>query len=227
MLLANLDKLSPEDSAPKYVAAMGGADKVIELATNAFDKGEYRWAAELLNNLIFAQPDNLKARLLQANIFEQMGYQAESAGWRNTYLAGAYELRNGLPKQINSAKAGADMIVAMSSELIFDFLGVRLNSELALGKNITINMVFPDRNETFLLELNNAHLNNIQGVQLDTADATIVMNRSDLNLMLMRVKSFEDLVKIGAIEIDGDINALVSILQMLEEFPFWFNIATP
>jgi len=85
-------------------------------------------------------------------------YQAESAGWRNTYLAGAFELRNGLPKKINAAKVGPDLIVAMSSELIFDFLGVRLNSELAIEKTITINIVFPDKDEKFLLELKNAHL---------------------------------------------------------------------
>jgi alkyl sulfatase BDS1-like metallo-beta-lactamase superfamily hydrolase len=224
---ANLNKLSPAESAPKYVAAMGGADKVIALAQSAHDKGEYRWAAELLNNVIFAQPDNLPARLLQANIFEQMGYQAESAGWRNTYLAGAHELRHGLPTEVNSAKAGADMIVAMSSELIFDFLGVRLNSDLALGKTITVNVVFPDKDETFLLELKNAHLNNIEGVQSENADVTITMNRSDLNLMLMKVKSFPELVQSGAVQFDGDLNAFVSILQMLEEFPFWFNIATP
>jgi alkyl sulfatase BDS1-like metallo-beta-lactamase superfamily hydrolase len=224
---ANLNKLSPDDSAPRYVAAMGGAEKVIIMAQKAHDEGEYRWAAELLNNVIFAQPDNVPARLLQANIFEQMGYQAENAGWRNTYLAGAYELRNGLPDQINAAKIGPDLIVAMSSELIFDYLGVRLNSELALGKTVTVNIVFPDKDEKFLLELKNAHLNNIEGIQSKNADVTVTMKRADLNLMLMKVKSFPELVKSGAIKFDGDINAFVSILQMLEEFPFGFNIATP
>jgi alkyl sulfatase BDS1-like metallo-beta-lactamase superfamily hydrolase len=95
---ANLDKLSPTDSAPRYVKAMGVADNVLSLAQQAFDKGEYRWGAELLNNLIFAMPTNTQALLLQADIFEQMGYQAESAGWRNTYLSGAWELRNGVFK---------------------------------------------------------------------------------------------------------------------------------
>jgi alkyl sulfatase BDS1-like metallo-beta-lactamase superfamily hydrolase len=224
---ANLNKLSPTESAPKYIAAMGGVKNVMVMSQTAYDKGEYRWAAELLNNLIFAQPENVPARLLQANIFEQMGYQAESAGWRNTYLAGAFELRNGLPETINAVKVGSNLIIAMSSELIFDFLGVRLNSELAIGKTITINIVFPDKNEKFLLELKNAHLNNIQGIQSDSPDVTIVMNRSDLNLMLMKVKSFPELLDSGAIEFDGNINAFVSILKMLEEFPFWFNIVTP
>jgi alkyl sulfatase BDS1-like metallo-beta-lactamase superfamily hydrolase len=224
---ANLNNLSPTDSAPKYVDAMGGAQKVIALAQQAHKDGEYRWGAELLNKLIFAQPTNVAARLLQADIFEQMGYQAESAGWRNTYLAGAFELRHGLPERINAAKVGPDIIAAMSSELIFDYLGVRLNTDKALGKHLTINIVFPDNNEKFLLELKNAHLNNIEGVQSENANVTVVMDRSDLNLMLMKIKTFPELVQSGAITFDGDINAFVSILQMLEEFPFWFNIVTP
>jgi alkyl sulfatase BDS1-like metallo-beta-lactamase superfamily hydrolase len=206
---------------------LGGAQKVMALAKESHDKGEYRWAAELLNHLIFAQPDNVPARLLQANIFEQMGYQAESAGWRNTYLTGAHELRNGLPKQVNAAKVGPDLIVAMSSELIFDFLGVRLNSDLASGKEIKINIAFPDKSEQFLLELKNSHLSNIKGIESQTADVSITMNRSDLNLMLMKVKTLPELMQSGALTFEGDINAFVSVLQMLEEFPFWFNIATP
>ena len=224
---ANLNKLSPADSAPKYVEALGGAQKVMTLAKEAHDEGKYRWAAELLNHVIFAQPDNMPARLLQANIFEQMGYQAESAGWRNTYLTGAHELRNGLPKQVNAAKVGPDLIVAMSSELIFDFLGVRLNSDLALGKEIKINIAFPDKNEQFLLELKNSHLSNIKGIESQTADVSITMNRSDLNLMLMKVKTLPELMQGGELKFEGDITAFVSVLQMLEEFPFWFNIATP
>jgi alkyl sulfatase BDS1-like metallo-beta-lactamase superfamily hydrolase len=224
---ANLNKHSPSDSAPKYLAAMGGAQKVIDLAQIAHDEGDYRWAAELLNKVIFAEADNTKARLLQADIFEQMGYQAESAGWRNTYLAGAFELRHGLPDQLEPAKVGPDIIAAMSSELIFDFLGVRLNSDKALGKHLKINIRFPDSDETFFLELKNAHLNNIQDVTAEDANVSIVLNRSDLNLMLTKSKSFPELMQSGALTFKGDINAFVSILQMLEDFPFWFNIATP
>ncbi|WP_412970812.1 alkyl/aryl-sulfatase [Glaciecola sp. MF2-115] len=224
---ANLNKLSPADSAPKYVAAMGGPQKIIDLAQKAHDEGDYRWAAELLDKLIFAQPQHEKARLLQANIFEQMGYQAESAGWRNTYLTGAYELRHGLPDKIDATKVGPDIIAAMSSELIFDYLGVRLDTKKALGKHLKINISFPDNRESFFLELKNAHLNNIEGIKAENAHVSVVMNRSDLNLMLIKAKSFPELVESGAIAFEGDIKAFASILQMLEDFPFWFNISTP
>ncbi|MFT6989613.1 MAG: alkyl sulfatase BDS1-like metallo-beta-lactamase superfamily hydrolase [Paraglaciecola sp.] len=158
---ANLNKLSPADSAPKYVAAMGGVVKVLSIAQQAFKSGEYRWGAEVLNNLIFTESTNRQARLLQADIFEQMGYQAESAGWRNTYLASAWELRNGVPSKAASTQAGPDMIQAMSSEMLFNLLGVKLDVEQAQDKHLTINIIIPDRNEKFALELKNSHLNNI------------------------------------------------------------------
>lgn len=158
---ANLDKLSPAESVPKYVEAMGGADKVLKIAQQAFKKGEYRWGAEILNNVIFAEPTNKQALLLQADIFEQMGYQAESAGWRNTYLAGAWKLRNGVPSKAVSTQAFPDMIQAMTSEMLFNLLGVKLDVEQAQDKHLTINIIIPDRDEKFALELKNSHLNNI------------------------------------------------------------------
>ncbi len=224
---ANLNKLSPQDSAKKYVEMMGGSDNILSKAKEAFSQGEYRWIAELVNHLIFAQPDNQQAKLLQADTLEQLGYQSESAGWRNSYLAAAYELRHGLPKSAKATKAGPDLIKAMDSELIFDFLGVRLNSEKARGQRLTINMVIPDRDETFLLELSNSHLNNIKGVQSTVADVTVQVNREDLDLMLTKQASFEQLVNSGAMTFEGDKMAFASLLMMLEEFPFWFNIVTP
>lgn len=224
---ANLNKLSPQDSAKKYVEMMGGSDNILSKAKEAFSQGEYRWVAELVNHLIFAQPDNQQAKLRQADTLEQLGYQSESAGWRNSYLAAAYELRHGLPKSAKATKAGPDLIKAMDSELIFDFLGVRLNSEKARGQRLTINMVIPDRDETFLLELSNSHLNNIKGVQSTVADVTVQVNREDLDLMLTKQASFEQLVNSGAMTFEGDKMAFASLLMMLEEFPFWFNIVTP
>ena len=224
---ANLDKLSPADSGAKYVEAIGGAEKVIKLAKQAYDNGEYRWGAELLNNLVFSQPENQQARLLQADMFEQMGYQAESAGWRNTYLVGAWELRNGLPNNAPATKAGVDIIQAMSTELVLDFLGVRLDTNKAGNRTIIINMVLPDVNERFLIELKNAHLNNISDVQSELADVTVTVNRKDLNLLLTQQKTFPQLVQEGAMAFDGNAKVFADLLMMLEDFPFWFNIATP
>lgn len=224
---ANLNKLSPQDSAIKYVDMMGGASAVISAAQKSFSAGEYRWTAELLNHLIFAQPENKQARHLQADTFEQLGYQAESAGWRNNYLAAAWELRNGKPQSAAATKAGPDLIRAMDSSLIFDFLGVRLNTEKALGQELVINMVFPDRDETFLLELKNANLNNIKGVQSDKAQVTVTVNRSDLDLMLMKQATFQDLAASGKMKFNGEAKIFGQLLLMMDEFDFWFNVVTP
>ena len=224
---ANLNKLSPADSAPRYVEAIGGADKVLTLAHQAFEKGEYRWGAELLNNLIFAQPNNRQALLLQADIFEQMGYQAESAGWRNTYLAGAWELRNGVPKNAASTQAGPDMIQAMSSEMLFNLLGVKLDVNKAKDKHFKINMIIPDRQEKFALELKNSHLNNIQAQQFEEPVVTVTVNRQDLDQVLMKTMTFKQLITNNQITFDGDANAFFGLMQMMEDFPFWFNVATP
>jgi alkyl sulfatase BDS1-like metallo-beta-lactamase superfamily hydrolase len=224
---ANLDKLSPADSGARYVNAIGGADKVIALAQAAFDKGEYRWGAELLNNLVFSQPDHKAARMLQANMFEQMGYQAESAGWRNTYLVGAWELRNGLPKKAPGTKAGPDIIQAMSSEMIFNLLGVKLDAKKALNQHIKINFVFPDTQEKFAVELKNVHLNNIDNVQFDEPNVTVTIARKHLDLVLMKQVSFKQLMAENKVKFEGDPNAFFGLMMMMEEFPFWFNIATP
>lgn len=224
---ANLNKLSPTESSVKYIELMGGAKNVLTQAKKAFEKGEYRWVAELLNHLIFAQPDNAEAKHLQADTLEQLGYQAENAGWRNSYLAAAFELRHGIPKTAKATKAGPDMIKAMSSELIFDYLGVRLNTEQALPHQFKINVIFPDRKEKFLLELKNAHLNNIENVQDKHADLTVTMDRKDLNLLLLKQQSFQQLAQSGKIQLEGNAQVFGQLLMMMDEFPFWFNIVTP
>lgn len=224
---ANLNKLSPAESSIKYVELMGGANNILLQAKKAFNKGEYRWVAEILNHLIFAQPENDKAKFLQADTLEQLGYQAENAGWRNSYLAAAFELRHGIPKSAKATKAGPDIIKAMSSELIFDFLGVRLNTEKAIAHHFKINFVFPDRNEKFLLELSNAHLNNIENIQDKHADLTVTINRKDLDLLLLKQQSFEQLQKSGAMKLDGNGKVFGQLLMMMDEFSFWFNIVTP
>jgi alkyl sulfatase BDS1-like metallo-beta-lactamase superfamily hydrolase len=224
---ANLDQLSPTESSVKYVELMGGADTIIKQATKAFKKGEYRWVAQLLNHVIFAQPENKNAKYLQADTLEQLGYQAENAGWRNSYLAAAFELRHGIPKKAKATKAGPDMIKAMSSELIFDFLGVRLNTEKALDHSFKINFIFPDRDELFLVELSNAHLNNIENIQHEFADLTVTVNRTDLDFLLLKQQSLDQLVESGKMQLKGNGKVLGQLLMMMDSFPFWFNIVTP
>ena len=224
---ANLNKLSPVDSSAKYVEMMGGAKNVLAQANIAFDRGEYRWVAELVNHVVFAQPESIEARHLQADTLEQLGYQSENAGWRNSYLAAAFELRHGVPTKAQATKGGPDLIKSISTELIFDLFGVRLDTEKANNQKFSINFIFPDTDEKVLVELENSHLNNLLGVQSDNADLTVTINRKDFDRVLTRQVKLPVLVKSGAVKLQGNGQLLGKMLRMLETFPFWFNIVTP
>lgn len=225
---ATLNPLAPEDSAKKYVEFMGGADHLLQLAKQSYDKGEYRWVVEVVNKLIFAEPTNQAARALQADALEQLGYQAENAGWRNSYLVAAQELRNGVPRDVPSLRVtSADALAAMDTGLLFDYLGVRLNAEKAEGEDLSINLVLPDRNEQYLLELKNSHLNNIKGVQKENAGQTVTIDRADLNRLLLKEVSPVRLVLEGKLKSSGNPLLLAKLFGMLDDFEFWFDIATP
>jgi alkyl sulfatase BDS1-like metallo-beta-lactamase superfamily hydrolase len=159
-----------------------------------------------------------------------MGYQAKSARWRNTYLSVACELRNGVSKDAASTQAGPDMIKAMSSEMLFNLLGIKLDITKAQNKEFKINIIIPDRQEKFDLELKNSHLNNIQAQQFEDPIVTITVNRENrenLDQMLMKTMTFKQLIANNQIAFDGDAKVFFGLMQMMEEFPFWFNVATP
>ncbi|MCG8911405.1 alkyl sulfatase dimerization domain-containing protein [Pseudomonas sp. DP-17] len=225
---ATLNPLAPEDSAVKYVEFMGGADHLLQMARASFDKGEYRWVVEVVNKLVFAAPSNQAARNLQADALEQLGYQAENAGWRNSYLTAAQELRNGVPRDLPPMKSGSpDALAAMDTGLLFDYLGVRLNAEKAEGEDFAINLVLPDKNEQYLLELKNSHLNNIKGVQSENAGQTVTIDRADLNRLMLKQVSPVRLVFEGKLKSSGNPLLLAKLFGMLEDFNFWFDIVTP
>ncbi|MDN6859275.1 alkyl sulfatase dimerization domain-containing protein [Pseudomonas sp. CAN2814] len=225
---ATLNPLAPEDSAVKYVEYMGGADHLLQMARASFDKGEYRWVVEVVNKLVFADPSNQAARNLQADALEQLGYQAENAGWRNSYLAAAQELRNGVPRDLPTMKSGSpDALAAMDTGLLFDYLGVRLNAEKAEGEDFSINLVLPDKNEQYLLELKNSHLNNIKGVQSENAGQTVTIDRADLNRLMLKQVSPVRLVFEGKLKSSGNPLLLPKLFGLLEDFNFWFDIVTP
>lgn len=224
---ASLNKLSPDTAGKYYVDLAGGSDALLAKAQLAFDRGEYRWVAELLNHLVFAEPNNIKAKALQADTLEQLGYQTETASWRNAYLSAAYELRHGVPKNVKSTQVGPDLIKAMGTELVFDYMGVRLNAERAEGKHFKINFVLPDRNEKIVLELKNSHLNVMSGMQAQDADLQLTINRSDFDQLLMKKDSFENLMAQGKVKHQGDLKLIPQFFGMLDNFDYWFNIATP
>ncbi|EPJ7992006.1 alkyl/aryl-sulfatase [Pseudomonas aeruginosa] len=225
---ATLDPLSPEDSAGRYVEFMGGAERLLEQARASYARGEYRWVVEVVNRLVFAEPDNRAARELQADALEQLGYQAENAGWRNSYLSAAYELRHGVPRDQPTMKAGsADALAAMDTGLLFDYLGVRLDAGAAEGKALSINLRLPDIGENYLLELKNSHLNNLRGVQSEDAGQTVSIDRADLNRLLLKEVSAVRLVFEGKLKSSGNPLLLGQLFGMLGDFDFWFDIVTP
>ncbi len=223
---ANLNPLPPVAYAKKTVEYMGGADAVLARAREDFGKGEFRWVASAMSQVVYADPTNRAARELGADALEQMGYQSEAGTWRSAYLVGAMELRNGVPKIAGGNSANADSLKAVSNDLFFDFLGVRLNAAKAEGKKMAINWNFTDSNEQFVLTLENSALTHIAGRQPD-ADATVTLNRATLDAITLKETSFPAAVLAGKVKIDGDRAKLAELMSMLDTFEPMFPIVEP
>ena len=224
---ANLHPLPPEEASKKYVAFMGGADATLEKARQAFADGDYRWVAQVVNHVVFADPDNQAARELQADALEQLGYQAESGPWRNFYLSGSQELRDGVTVVPTPNTASPDVIRATPAEMFFDLLAVQLNGPKAEGKQIAINIHFTDTEERFLLVIENGVLNYSAGKQADLADATLTMPRSALDDIFLGAATLAEKQAAGEARLVGSQEKFREFLSMLDRFEFWFNIVTP
>lgn len=222
---SDLDVLPTADAARKYVEYMGGEAAVLEKAKADFDKGEYRWVGMVLRQVVFADPDNADAKELLAKAYEQMGYQAESGPWRSMYLQGAWELRNGTPK-ITAASASPDVVRAMSVDMLFDFLAVRLDSDKAEGKTITVNFDFTDLDQKYTLALENSVLNHTHK-QAPTADATVTLTKTALDDVNLGVSTLPDEIKAGNIKVTGNIDAVKELFGMIDTFSPAFNVVTP
>jgi alkyl sulfatase BDS1-like metallo-beta-lactamase superfamily hydrolase len=220
----NLNPLSPQDSAPLYVEMMGGSTKILAKGRQLVDAGRYREASEILNKLVFAEPQNQPARRLLADAYEQLGYQAESTSVRNSFLQGSYELRNGLPGGAPPRTTGPDVVRAMSTEMWLDFLGISMDPKKADGLRFTINLVTPDNGEKYLVELSNATLTNIEGQQAKNPDLTITVDRADLDSVMMGVSSFDDLIRAGKARFVGDRKALDQLRGLMVAFTPDFEI---
>jgi len=220
----NLIPLSPKDSAPLYVEMMGGSAKIIAKGKALIAQGKYLHATEILNKLVFAEPRNQEARRLLADAFEQLGYQAESTSVRNTFLQGAFELRNGLPGGVPVRSAVPDVIRAMSTEQWLDFVGISMNPKKAEGMRFIINLATPDNGEKFVVEMSNATLTSIKGFQAPKPDLTVTVNRADLNQVMMGVASFDDLIKAGKAKFDGNRAGFDQLRSILVPFTPDFEI---
>jgi len=221
---ATLIPLSPRDSAPLYVEMMGGADKIMVRGRELHDEGKYLLASEIVDRLVQAEPDNEAAKDLLADIFEQLGYQQENPGLRNSFLAAAYELRSGIPQGETASSSSPDIIRAMSTELFLNFLGIRMDSRKAEGMRFTINLITPDTGEKFLVELENATLTNISGFLADKPDLTLTINRSDLEQTMTGAKTLDAQIAEGNAKVEGDASILKQLASIMVDFDPRFEI---
>jgi alkyl sulfatase BDS1-like metallo-beta-lactamase superfamily hydrolase len=222
---SSLDNLPPEMAAKKYVEYMGGEAEIMKKSRADFDKGEYRWVAEAMKHVVFANPGSTEAKNLLADTYEQLGYQAESGPWRSVYLQGAFELRNGVPKAGGINAASPDTIKAMPPEMLFDYLAVRLNGPKAAGKKIGINIDFTDLKKQYGLAVENAVLNH--GKPLAKPDVKLTMSKATLDAIQLKEITLEAAITKGDLKIDGKREAFTEFMGLMDSFPFWFNIVTP
>lgn len=206
---------------------MGGADAVLARAREDYEKGEFRWVAQAVNNVVFADPDNEEAKHLQADALEQLGYQAENGTWRDFYLSGAKELRDGVTVAPTPNTVSADTVTAMATDMLLGYLGVRLNGPKAALKEWTFNLNLTGPEEEFGLEVENGVLNYTKGMTFDSPTATVKCARSAIDTVLLGEATFAGQMESGAIAVEGDRSAFTEFLGLLDEFEFWFNIVTP
>jgi alkyl sulfatase BDS1-like metallo-beta-lactamase superfamily hydrolase len=221
---AHLNLLPPEESAQRFVRAMGGPENVLAEGQRAFDAGDYRWAAEVLDKLIFAAPDNTQARALLARTHRQMAYQAESGIWRNMYLSAAQELEQGIVRR-DAATQSIDLVAATPTAQVLDLLAIRLVPERLGARRYAFNLVFPERNERFAVSIANGVLVHESGVTIDSAP-TITAARP-VFLQAMATQSMARAVISGNIRITGNRRSLEGLGEIFETPDINFNIVTP
>jgi alkyl sulfatase BDS1-like metallo-beta-lactamase superfamily hydrolase len=224
---ANLNPLPPAEAAQRYVEYMGGAQAVMDRARKDYADGSYRWVAEVMNQVVFADPTNTAARALAADAMEQLGYQSEAGTWRNAYLMAALELRNGPPRGVPLSSASPDVIRAIPLTLFFDYLAVRIDPAKADGRKMVVNWVFPDASQQVRMTLENSTLTHAMGRQAASPDATVTLNRSTLDAITLRQKTFPEAVKAGEVKVQGNGAKLQELLGMLDDFDPMFDIVTP
>jgi alkyl sulfatase BDS1-like metallo-beta-lactamase superfamily hydrolase len=225
---ANLDPLPPVQRARKYVAYMGGAASAVARAREDFARGEYRWVAEAMSQVVFAEPDNAEARALGADALEQLGYQAESATWRNAYLQGARELRAGMAVvPAAPTRAAADIVRGLSLDLLFDLMAIRLDGDRAEGRRMVINWHLPDTGQRCALTLQNSALTYLTDRHAADADCTVTLDRATLNRIVLRELALADALAQGLVMVAGDGARLAELIGLLDDFSMGFAVVEP
>ena len=224
---ANLNPLPPSESAKRYLELIGGADKAVAAAQTAFDKGDYRWAAELLNHAVFGDPGNSAAKELLAKTYEQMGYMAEAATWRNAYLTGAQELRNGPPAKGVSKALMMDMLMQTPTERFLEAMAASLNGPDADGKNLKVNLVLTDKQQSFVLWLDNAVLHFKSAPPAADANATLTLTHSIFVKMIVGTAGIKDTLTSDDLKITGSKIDLIRFFSLIDKPDGKFAIVTP
>ncbi|MFZ5726070.1 MAG: alkyl/aryl-sulfatase [Pseudomonadota bacterium] len=224
---ANFNPLPPEQSAPRYVALAGGADKLLAAGRNAIAAGEYRWAAELLNRLVFAEPGNRAARDALASAYDQLGYQAESGAWRNYYLAAAASLRGNAAEATTSNGQSRSFVSAIPTAVFFDALATRFDAAKGAALNGTFQFVLPDSKERVAVVVGGGVEFPRYGVTDPAPTATITIDRKTLDDVMLGQAQFPALMQSGAIRIEGDRLAFLTWFALHPPADPRFNIVVP
>ena len=224
---ANLNPLPPVENAKKSIEYMGGAAAVIARAHEDFEAGNYRWVAQVMNQVVYADPENQDARALAAQAFEQLGYLAESATWRNAYLTGAQELRLGSPKPRRSPGVTPDMLHAMQLDLVFDHMGTRLNGPRAGTARSVINWHFPDTKETAVSTLSHGALTAVIGKNAAKADATVTVSRAVFEAVVLKQRDMSDALQRGDAAVVGNATPVTQLFGLFDDFDAAFPIVEP
>ena len=223
---ANLNPLPPQDSAKRYIELMGGTDKVVAAAQAAYDKGEYRWAAELLNQAVFGQPDHKGAKELLARTYEQMGFMSEASTWRNSYLTAAAELRKGPPEKGIDRSYLVELLSQTPVERFLEAMAAGLDGPAADGKNLKVNLVLSDTNEAFVLWIENAVLHYRKSAPVADANATLRLTKPIFVKMMAGTAGVKDTLLSDDLKIEGSKIDLIRFFALIDKAPGTFAIVT-
>jgi len=225
---SSLDPYEPTEAGRRYVDFMGGMDELLAKARKAFEVGDHRWVAEVLRHAVFADPTCEEARLLQADAFEQLGYRAESGPWRDVYLTGAQELRQGTLAVPAIQRPRTEVVRGMTLQQVFDLLAIRVDGPAATAiGHLAIDWRLPDTDEVARIELSNGTLHTKPGQAHAAPNATVTCDREALEEMVATGATLVDLVDSGVATIDGDAARVLALWDTLTDFPLFYAIIEP
>lgn len=223
---AHLWEHPPTEQARRYVELAGGGEALLAKARESFAAGDYRWVAELVNHLVFAEPENRAARELQADALEQLGYGAENATWRNFFLMGAKELREGVAGT-PTATAPPDVLARLTISQLLDAMAIRLNGPRAWDQHLRIDWRVTDPDAQHRITVQNGVLRHKPGNHEPAADAALIVEREALNQLLLKTADIAELAESGRLRVEGDGVKLGELLGLLDEPDPGFAIVTP